>query len=805
MKKSLSRVLAMLVVVALLVSQIVALPVVAATTTYCSVCGENGVKAANPEHTIDATCGKAGYTIWACTYVKDGKTCTGTITEPIPATGTHTGGETVPAVPATCTEPGSVAYKVCTGCGKNIDPTTNDVLDTIVVPATGHTYVDVVTPPSCTAGGYTTKTCACGDVQTVDPTDKLEHTYVDQAGLEATCREPGYTAYKQCACGAIDPENPKTEIPVQNHGGHFVESEYVAPSCHTAGKNVFKCEKPDCPYYDGVTEVLPALKHTFKVIAKKNPTCTEDGYAMHKHCTRCDKLFKSNASDTATTSYVLDDFVTAAYKALGHTTVSKGYVAPTCSEPGMTDAIVCDRCDFVHHMGEVIAATGHTLTDVAGVEADCTKDGKIAHKKCTVCEKLFATSATGAPTDTPITNVVITKLGHDYAEWVTDSTCTEVGYKIYTCKRPTGVDTECEHTYSERIEAKGHDFEFHAQVDAECEVAGTKAYNTCKRADCNATAKYAADADPMANPTPVTDASLVIAALEHVPEVVEAVNPTYDAAGCTAGSKCKVCDKLLGTTTELPELQEGVEFYYEISGVNGADKAVNSGYVKLDVYFDVLTAADDDDAYKSDVLANIFAAEIALDYNKDAFVFESFVAGVKADGTHTFKNASFTKPELADGKVKIAQENSTNTGAKAYEVYRGEKNHFATLYFQVKTNATAGNYAFTLSDATAGKDILVVSPYADETIDTQYAASVAIDVLPLGDTNGDGVFNSADLFAVTTWRAEHTGEADYETQYDMDKDGAVTFYDIQLLREAIVGNKTYLEITVNPNVVTPEG
>ena len=139
-----------------------------------------------------ATCDKAGYTSYTCacgdTYKVDGEAATG-----------HNYEATVTA--PTCTEKGYTTH-TCSGCGDNY--TDNEV------EATGHTFVDgacsicgevdpdkhehkyeaVVTAPTCTATGYTTYTCACGDSYTGDETEMLPHV---DTNLDITCDYEGCT------------------------------------------------------------------------------------------------------------------------------------------------------------------------------------------------------------------------------------------------------------------------------------------------------------------------------------------------------------------------------------------------------------------------------------------------------------------------------------------------------------------------------------------------------------------------------------------------------------------------------------
>lgn len=80
-------------------------------------------------------------------------------------------------------------------------------------------FDSVVTPPSCTAQGYTTYTCKdCGYSYTSDPTPKTDHTY----GSDGTCTE----------CGAPDP----------SHSAEVSDAELIAAlkkNCETQLSNLF--------------------------------------------------------------------------------------------------------------------------------------------------------------------------------------------------------------------------------------------------------------------------------------------------------------------------------------------------------------------------------------------------------------------------------------------------------------------------------------------------------------------------------------------------------------------------------------
>ena len=84
---------------------------------------------------------------------------------------------------ATCTEKGWAAYDTCSRCNYS---TYKEIA------ATGHHHNAVVTAPTCTAQGYTTHTCACGDSYKDSYTNALGHNYANGKCTRCGAADPNY-------------------------------------------------------------------------------------------------------------------------------------------------------------------------------------------------------------------------------------------------------------------------------------------------------------------------------------------------------------------------------------------------------------------------------------------------------------------------------------------------------------------------------------------------------------------------------------------------------------------------------------
>ncbi len=220
----------------------------------------------------------------------------------------HAFGEWIVTVAPTCTSVGQGKHS-CTICGHS---------ETGEIPMIEHTYMDTVTKPTCTEGGYTTHTCSCGDSYVDTYTNATGHTYGEW-----------YTT--------------------------------VAPTESEQGEKRRDCS--DCDAYE--TAVLEVLDHDHYrwdpiVLEAKNPTCTVPGLTEGSKCSKCGEILTSQKEIPATGHSFGNWFVTK---------------APTCTEKGEKKR-ECSACD--HFETRVVDKLAHTYVDTV-TKPTCTEQGYTTH------------------------------------------------------------------------------------------------------------------------------------------------------------------------------------------------------------------------------------------------------------------------------------------------------------------------------------------------------------------------------------------------------------------------------------------
>ena len=145
-----------------------------------------------------------------------------------------------------------------------------------------HYYTATVTAPTCTAKGYTTHTCACGNSYVDTYTDALGHAWDNgKVTKQPTEAETGVKTFTCTRCGETKTET----IPKLTHE-HSYKAVVTAPTCTEKGYTTHTCACGDS-YMDSY--VLPLGHDWGSGKVTKEPTATENGIKTYI-CARCGEI-----------------------------------------------------------------------------------------------------------------------------------------------------------------------------------------------------------------------------------------------------------------------------------------------------------------------------------------------------------------------------------------------------------------------------------------------------------------------------------------------------------------------------------
>lgn len=121
-----------------------------------------------------------------------------------------------------------------------------------------HSYSTVVTSPTCTEGGYTTYTCACGDSYTADEAEATGHA-AGEAVVEnevlATCTEDG--SYDSVVyCSVCNTELSRETVTVEATGHTYVDG--VCSVCGAEDPDYVKVTSVTIDGEHALAEILPS-------------------------------------------------------------------------------------------------------------------------------------------------------------------------------------------------------------------------------------------------------------------------------------------------------------------------------------------------------------------------------------------------------------------------------------------------------------------------------------------------------------------------------------------------------------------
>ncbi len=299
-----------------------------------------------------------------------------------------------------------------------------EVCETAYGELAAHVYTSVVTAPTCTAKGYTTHTCTCGDSYVDTYVDEIAHTYTSVV-TAPTCTEQGFTTHT-CTCG-------------DSYVDTYVDALDHAYGAWTANN-------------DGTHTKVCANDATHVVTENcAGGTATCEGKAV---CTSCSAEYGA----------VLGHAYPSNWSTNGDGTHSKvcandatHVLTENCAGGTATceDKAVCDACSaeygvaLGHAYGAWASNGDNTHSKVCANDATHVVTENCAGGTETCTEKAVCSSCNTAYGPEP---------AHDYEDDVTEPTCEEQGYTTHTCHcGDSYIDTYVDalnHAYGEWIEGE---------------------------------------------------------------------------------------------------------------------------------------------------------------------------------------------------------------------------------------------------------------------------------------------------------------------------------------------------------------
>ena len=194
-----------------------------------------------------------------------------------------------------------------------------------------------------------------------------------------------------------------------------------------------------------------------------------------------------------------------------HEKITVPGVAPTCTEKGYLEGIMCAKCGIMLSVQMEIPALGHMWdAGTTNTNASCGETADVVYK-CKTCGETRIE-----------TGEVVEHVWYEYA--YTEPTCEVDGLASYRCAR-----YGCSETKTEIIDAIGHEWgEGILNIAPTCCNAGIMEYY-CTRSGCGVTKNESIAIDPDV----------------HSEVTIPAQAPTCTDTGLTAGIGCASCGKVI--------------------------------------------------------------------------------------------------------------------------------------------------------------------------------------------------------------------------------------------------------------------
>ena len=377
---------------------------------------------------------------------------------------------------------GGYKVKLCARCGAQLMNTK------INVPGAGHVQADDWkyigkngADFDCTVGGERVRYCQnCGkEIGNRETVAKKDHSYIRYAQVNATCTEPGMTAYTACSvCGKRTTQ--PTVIPPDGHTIVAVAKQNATCS-QTGNVAYWKCTKCGMVFRDkngteAVYDIMdvdedgneyvvlsavdqmstPKADHKFtREVKAKDPDCTNDGTREVFKCSVCSqRAVKFNYEldgdeaekyyNSLSGAYFVDiaNLNDAKLPKLGHNWVKDyqgvNYVAPTCSSEGQCNAF-CSEC-LIPTVLTLDKLPHQSKRMIKAVEPTCER-GKYEIHECKVCGQTYELDLYNPDLPDSVDQSKIKPIGHNFSGFVSqiqEATCTQVGIRGRACLNGCG-------------------------------------------------------------------------------------------------------------------------------------------------------------------------------------------------------------------------------------------------------------------------------------------------------------------------------------------------------------------------------
>ncbi len=443
----------------------------------------------------DSTCTTAGTKTYTCTI------CPQTKTEGVELK-SHTFGDLVPEVAATCAEMGTKAYYECKNCGTKFDEDGNKLTDiTIAIDANAHDYPDTWTQVTVDGVKKHQRVCAnnAAHIETTDCSDSAD----DNDCLCDTCGE------------LIDHTYPDTWSYAD--GKHYKDctvcGETYSEACSGGTANCqtgATCDTCGNVYTGTLANSDDRTNHTNVVdVAAQDRTCTEDGHLAGWVCNDCDYTTVEYPESLKKTGheFTLDGFLwDTTPRAIVRVSCMNSWhdgemtmdIPATVTEVKEIQKATCTLPKIAEFKAVAVADDGtvidsekwdstgysynkeYTLTDsldpnnhvsltkTNAVTATCEKGGNVEYWTCDACGDLFLDDKGTQPTTEDDVKTDIAPTNHTNLTKVEkkDATCTEAGNTEYWycsgCDKYYSDEAATKETTKDAvtIKALGHDYKF---------------------------------------------------------------------------------------------------------------------------------------------------------------------------------------------------------------------------------------------------------------------------------------------------------------------------------------------------------